>query len=111
MRRPDLRRSLALGLCLTLGTAGRLASQDREVRVTVTLTPDTAQRGQRNPEVRTTSGLLTDDRWVSMLRTGFPLRMHYRVEMWRSRSGWFDALTRQVEWDVVVRHEPLLDQY
>lgn len=111
MGRSDLRRILALGCCLALGTAGSLAGQDRGVRVTVVLTPDTGQGGQRNPEVRTTSGLFEDERWISMLQSGFPLRMHYRVEMWRSRSAWFDALVRQVEWDVVVRHEPLLDQY
>jgi hypothetical protein len=40
-----------------------------------------------------------------------PLRLHYRVEVWRSREGWFDTFVRQVEWDVLVRHEPLLDQY
>ena len=39
------------------------------------------------------------------------MRLHYRVEVWRSRNGWLDQLTRQVYWDVVVRHEPLLDQY
>jgi hypothetical protein len=39
------------------------------------------------------------------------VRLHYRVEVWRSRDGWFDNFDRQVEWDVVVRHEPLLDQY
>jgi hypothetical protein len=39
------------------------------------------------------------------------VRLHYRVEVWRSRNGWLDQLTRQVYWDVVVRHEPLLDQY
>lgn len=100
----------ALGLGLALATAGELAGQSREVQVTVMLTPDTAAGGHRNPIVRT-SGLLEDERWVSMLRSGFPLRMHYRVEMWRSKSAWFDDLVRQVEWDVVVRHEPLLDQY
>jgi hypothetical protein len=31
--------------------------------------------------------------------------------VWRSREGWFDTFVRQVEWDVLVRHEPLLDQY
>jgi hypothetical protein len=45
------------------------------------------------------------------LRSGLPVRLHYRVETWRSRNGWLDQLTRQVYWDVVVRHEPLLDQY
>jgi hypothetical protein len=37
--------------------------------------------------------------------------LHYRVEVWRSRDGWFDVFARQAEWDVLVRHEPLLDQY
>jgi hypothetical protein len=39
------------------------------------------------------------------------VRLHYRVEVWRSRDGWFDLFARQTEWDVVLRHEPLLDQY
>jgi hypothetical protein len=86
------------------------AQEARAVRLTISLTPDTAGDGHRNPLVRT-SDLLADSRWLSMLQSGFPLRMHYRVELWRSRSGWFDDLSRQVEWDVVVRHEPLLDQY
>ena len=103
-------RLVALGMLLVLGAATNLAGQNRDVRVNVALTPDTSANGQRNPIVRT-SGLLEDERWISMLRSGFPLRMHYRVEMWKSRSAWFDDLIRQVEWDVVVRHEPLLDQY
>jgi hypothetical protein len=39
------------------------------------------------------------------------VRLHYRVEVWRSKEGWFDTFARQAEWDVLVRHEPLLDQY
>jgi hypothetical protein len=39
------------------------------------------------------------------------VRLHYKLEVWRSRGAWFDAFERQVEWDVVLRHEPLLDQY
>ncbi len=39
------------------------------------------------------------------------MRLHYRLEVWRSREGWFDNFERQTQWDVVVRHEPLLDQY
>ena len=39
------------------------------------------------------------------------MRLHYKVEVWRSRGAWFDAFERQAEWDVVLRHEPLLDQY
>jgi hypothetical protein len=86
------------------------AQQPREVVLTAGLSPDTARTGRRDPLVRARF-LLSDPRLISMLSSGFPLRMHYRVELWRSRSGWFDAFARAVEWDVVVRHEPLLDQY
>jgi hypothetical protein len=82
----------------------------REAVLTVGISPDTARNGRRDPLIRA-QHLLSDSRLISMLRSGFPLRMHYRAELWRSRSGWFDAFSRAVEWDVVVRHEPLLDQY
>ena len=80
------------------------------MRLEVRLTPDSAPRGQRAPVIRS-DNLLGDGRWLSTLRSGLPVRLHYRVEVWRSRNGWLDQLTRQLYWDVVVRHEPLLDQY
>ena len=86
------------------------AQQPRAAALTVGLSPDTARNGRRDPLIRARF-LLSDPRLLSMLSSGFPLRMHYRAELWRSRSGWFDAFERAVEWDVVVRHEPLLDQY
>jgi hypothetical protein len=55
--------------------------------------------------------LSSNSRWLSTLRSGLPVRLHYRVEVWRSRGAWFDTFERQAEWDVLVRHEPLLDQY
>lgn len=102
-----------LGLVLVLSgaaVASAPAQQVPEVELTVALTADTMRNGHRNPLVRTRN-LLNDERLLSILRSGFPLRMHYRLEFWRSRSGWFDVFVRPVEWDVVVRHEPLLDQY
>jgi hypothetical protein len=86
------------------------AQTGNSVRLEVRLTPDSAPRGARAPVVRS-ENLLGDGRWLSTLRSGLPVRLHYRVEVWRSRNGWLDQLTRQVYWDVVVRHEPLLDQY
>jgi len=86
------------------------AQAGNSVRLEVRLTPDSAARGQRAPVVRS-DNLLGDGRWLSTLRSGLPVRLHYRIEVWRSRNGWLDQLTRQVYWDVVVRHEPLLDQY
>ena len=86
------------------------AQTGNAVRLEVRLTPDTADNGARAPVVRS-ENLLGDGRWLSTLRSGLPVRLHYRIEVWRSRNGWLDELTRQVYWDVVVRHEPLLDQY
>jgi len=86
------------------------AQAGNSVRLEVRLTPDTAVRGARAPVVRA-ENLLGDGRWLSTLRSGLPVRLHYRIEVWRSRNGWMDQLTRQVYWDVVLRHEPLLDEY
>ena len=86
------------------------AQAGNSVGLEVRLTPDTAETGARAPVVRA-ENLLGDGRWLSTLRSGLPVRLHYRIEVWRSRNGWMDQLTRQVYWDVVLRHEPLLDEY
>jgi Domain of unknown function (DUF4390) len=89
-----------------------LAAQgEGPIRLHVTLTQDSSLRGARAPVVRAENLLSGESRWLDALRSGLPVRLHYRVEVWRSREGWFDTFSRQVEWDVVVRHEPLLDQY
>jgi hypothetical protein len=89
-----------------------LAAQDAgPVRLHVTLTQDSSVRGARAPVVRSENLLAGESRWLDALRSGLPVRLHYRVEVWRSRDGWFDTFSRQIEWDVVVRHEPLLDHY
>ncbi len=101
----------ATGALLAIATPREARAQaGNSVRLEVRLTPDSAPRGARAPVVRS-DNLLGDGRWLSTLRSGLPVRLHYRVEVWRSRNGWLDQLTRQVYWDVVVRHEPLLDQY
>lgn len=101
--------TLALALVATAAPAA-LAQGAGGVRLEVRLSRDTAPDGGRDPVVRS-ANLLVDDRWLTALRSGLPLRLHYRVEVWRSREAWFDLFDRQAEWDVVVRHEPLLDHY
>ncbi len=104
-------RAAATGLLLTLAAAGAAHSQaPAAVQLQVRLAPDSTTNGSRAPIVRS-QNLLADGRWLSALRSGLPVRLHYRVEVWRSREGWFDTFERQAEWDVVVHHEPLLDQY
>ena len=106
-------RAWAVVLPLGLGIIRVSAAQAQDtgsVALAVRLARDSAYDGARAPIVRS-EHLLGDSRWLSALRSGLPLRLHYRVEVWRSKPGWFDAFIRQAEWDVVVRHEPLLDQY
>jgi hypothetical protein len=45
-----------------------------------------------------------------MMHSGFPARLHYRLELWGA-EGFFDNLKRQVEWDVIVRYNPLKRRY
>lgn len=103
--------AVVAALVLATGPARRAEAQGPgAVRLTVRLAPDSAPSGSRAPVVRS-ENLLGDGRWLAALRAGLPVRLHYTVEVWRLRDGWFDAYERQAEWDVVLRHEPLLDQY
>lgn len=107
---PGARRAwAAIAICAAVTWTGSLSGQATPVQVDVRLTPPAAT-GARAPIVRSRN-LLSDERWVSALRSGLPVRLHYRLEVWKSREGWFDIFERQTEWDVVLRHEPLLDQY
>lgn len=62
------------------------------------------------PRVRST-GLLADGKFLGLMRSGFPLRLHYRIEMWHVRGSWFDEFIREVSWDVVARNDPLADDF
>jgi len=62
------------------------------------------------PRIRST-GLLADGKFLGLLRSGFPLRLHYRLELWRVRSSWFDQFVREVTWDAVARNDPLADDF
>ncbi|MFI5234235.1 MAG: DUF4390 domain-containing protein [Gemmatimonadales bacterium] len=105
-----MRRALLFVAAAVLLGPRTLRAQDVEVALAVDLTPDTATNGARQALIQI-NHLLDDPRIDAMLGSGFPVRLHYRLELWRSRSGWLDAFERSVEWDVLVRHEPLLDQY
>lgn len=62
------------------------------------------------PRVRST-GLLRDGKFVGLMRSGFPLRLHYRIELWHVRGGWFDQFIREGSWDAVARNDPLADDF
>src|SRR5438309_9098558 len=65
---------------------------------------------QSQPRVQVAS-LLADGKFVGLMRSGFPLRLHYRLELWKVRSGWFDQFVTEVSWDALARHDPLADDF
>ena len=101
-----MRSLVGLGL-LVLSTAAPALAQ-RSARVQIEL-PPAALRAEEGPRVRALR-VLSDSRLRDLLRNGFPARLHWRVEVWSSR-GWFDDLKGSVEWDVIVRYEPLERRY
>jgi hypothetical protein len=104
-------RAALLAAGLVCAVAPLRAQDPTDVRLRVILAADSTPSGSRSPIVRSENMLAGNSRWLSALRSGLPVRLHYRVEVWRSRGAWFDTFERQAEWDVLVRHEPLLDQY
>ena len=96
-------RRLAGGLLLLIGGAAVAAAQDAKPGLSVTL--DTL-----TPRVQA-NALLSDSRFPDLLKSGFPLRLHFRLELWRSRSSWFDQFVSDASWDAVVRHDPLADDF
>lgn len=102
-----MRRLLPL-LLLALAAAPTAAAQ--RVRLEVSASEPAPETGARRPVVRT-PGILRDTRWRETLQNSFPLRLQFRVEIWRVRPDWFDALERAFEWQTVVQYEPLVDEY
>jgi hypothetical protein len=55
-------------------------------------------------------GLLADDRFLSAMRSGFPLYMAYQLELRESRSMWDRTVAREA-WELVVLYDPGRDVY
>ena len=101
-----MRRKPVLALCaLVLGVAVGAHAQAAAPAPSLTVTLQSEV-----PRVQST-GLLADGRFVALMRSGFPLRLHYRLELWKVRSSWFDQFVREVPWDAVARHDPLADDF
>ncbi len=94
-------RRYAVWLVAAVLAASRLAAQAPALSVT---------RDAGVARVQATH-LLDDGRFLDLMRSGFPLRLHYRLELWRSRANWFDRYITGVEWDAVARHDPLAEEF
>jgi hypothetical protein len=101
-----VRQKPVLVLCALLsGAAAGVAAQASPPAPSLTVTLQSEV-----PRVQSTA-LLADGRFVALMRSGFPLRLHYRLELWRVRASWFDQFVREVPWDAVARHDPLADDF
>jgi hypothetical protein len=103
--RPLLRALLVVAL--TVLPLPRAEAQGPS-RVEVSLT--TAVSGQRGTPLVRSMNILADHDIREMMHSGFPARLHYRLELWGA-AGFFDDLKRQTEWDVIVRYNPLKRRY
>jgi hypothetical protein len=95
-----VRRGLAV-LALLLSAALRAAAQEPSLSVLV-------QNGV--PRVQA-SALLANGKFPALMRSGFPLRLHYRLELWRAKANWFDVHVMEAAWDAVARYDPLADDF
>jgi hypothetical protein len=98
-----VRRQRGLLALVPLLWAATTQAQAPALTVNITSEPATAR-------VQSTQ-LLADGKYIDLLHSGFPLRLHYRLELWRVRSTWFDQFVREASWDAVVRHDPLADDF
>ena len=82
--------------------ASPLAAQRPRVQLDVALAAATA------PTIGATVGtesLLDDPKTRELLHNGFPARIHYRLELWRT-GGFSDERRGLTEWEVLVAFDP-----
>ncbi len=85
-------------------------AQSPRVSLAVSLGPEPSPGAGRHAWIQVRD-LLADRTWVDALDQAFPIRMQFRLEIWRSREGWLDDFQRATEWTMVIQREPLQDVY
>ena len=71
--------------------------------------PSASRLTMEGPIVRS-RGTLSDASIRQLLQSGFPARLHYRLELWAD-GRFFDELQRTIEWDVVVEFRAVEQTY
>jgi hypothetical protein len=91
-------RAFVLAAAICIAVSGARAQERPGIALEL---PNATRLTAEGPLVRA-EGVLSDDRMRELLASGFPARLHYRVELWSSER-WFDNLHRTAEWNVLVR--------
>ncbi|HEX8724870.1 MAG TPA: hypothetical protein VF737_05715 [Gemmatimonadaceae bacterium] len=95
-----LRHWILLALLLPAAPAAALAQKDPAVRVDLV-----HDRGGDDGPVVSVSHVLDDPQIQDLLKHGFQVAMHFRLELWRT-GGVFNDLERTTRWDVRVVYNP-----
>lgn len=90
------------------GRAQQGGDTTRAARLGVELRRDSA--GAIVPPVVRASGLLADGAFLGALRNGFPVRLVYRLELWRD-ARLFDRHQSEATWEAVVILDPVSETY
>ncbi len=96
-----IRSPVLLAVLLLLAPPPAAAQEAGDVRLRV-------DRSEGRVGVRL-GGLLEEPALRSGLRSGLPLRVRARVELWKDR--FFDRQEGQAEWRATVLHDPLQERY
>jgi len=86
------------------------AAVQQAAGINVSVPPSTPTTPVPMGPVIRTANVIADRELQTLLQNGFPANLHYRTELW-SRGGLFDDVKSSVEWDVLVRYEPLTKTY
>lgn len=106
-----MRRLLLFALVAGLTFLSPAAAHSRIVqtpRLIVTAPPD-ARATVEGPRI-TTTGVLNDSKLQEFIRSGFPARLHYRIELWSRKRG-FDDPEANAVWVFLVEYDQLQRTY
>ena len=99
-----LRRAAAtLGCWITL--TANASAQEADVIVRLRPTQDVPRVSVQM------TGLLSDTRFLSAMRSGFPLYVEYEIELRSSRSNWFDPVVDRFYLEYVVHYDPVRESF
>lgn len=98
------RRATVLLAALLAG--GPLQAQRPRLEISL---PPPASRASQRAMVRA-QDVISDSATKGLLDSGFPARLHFRVELW-STGGFFNSMLERAEWDLILRFDPLKRQY
>jgi hypothetical protein len=100
-----MRRALYLLAAVVVGAVATASAQAR-ARVAVRLDTRTSP-----PNLLVhVSDLLDDPVWLDALHSAYRIRVHWRVQLWRSRAI-LDSPQPPIEWDDIISQVPVLDVY